>query len=405
MIPTSRRPSDSPDESVRIRCIRASNYRSIADGVAVNLEQFTALVGPNGVGKSNVLDVLRFLREALTLGLEPAVAKRLGITRLRRVSATKPRALKIGVDLSSHGWDASYDIQLSAAAGRQYRVEHEHFQVKYGFWEIRDDITLRVERGRVIESPEGSIPRATEDALVLPLLAGHESIAPVIDALTSVHVHSIYPRELSQPQPVGLAPPLNDTGSNWCAVLQSMPSRSMSELVDGLGRVTGDITGVRVDSAGGYYTAEFEHRLGDVKRWFSAGQESDGTLRLAGILTALLQRPAPPLIAIEEPELTINPGLLPLVYDYMRSAASKSQVIITTHSPELVDMLDMGDVRVVQRDASGSTVAPVSPSQREMIKERLLSPGEVLKTGGFVAEGYERNIFDLFASDARTGDA
>ncbi|RYY15567.1 MAG: hypothetical protein EON55_06085, partial [Alphaproteobacteria bacterium] len=109
----------------RVTRLRVSNYRSLGDDVQVDFGQFTALVGPNGSGKSNVLDVFRFLREALTLGLEPAISKRLGITRLRRVATTKPRALKIGVDLAADEWTATYELQLNASSARSYRVEHE----------------------------------------------------------------------------------------------------------------------------------------------------------------------------------------------------------------------------------------------------------------------------------------
>jgi predicted ATPase len=382
----------------RIDRLRVSNYRSLRDDVVVEFGELTAFVGPNGSGKSNVLDVFRFIREALTLGLEPAVSKRLGIARLRRVSPTKPRAIKIGIDLHSRQWRASYDLQLNANRGGTYRVEHEALHVHYADM-TRPDVDLRVEQGDVKSAPEGLSPRATQDELVLPVLAGDPSIRPIVDALRAIRVHSIFPRELSQPQPVGVAPPLDDTGSNWAAVLRTMDRSSLDELTLALERVTGDITGLRVESAGGYYTAEFEHRLDNVNRWFSAGQESDGTLRLAGILTALLQRPVPPLVGIEEPELTINPGLLPLLYDYIQATSESCQVVLTTHSPDLLDLLDIDQVRVVERLAGATVVGTVSEHQRTMIRQALLSPGGLLKSGGFKPEGYEQNLFDLFSAE------
>lgn len=381
----------------RVRELRASNYRSLSDDVAVPFGDLTALVGPNGSGKSNVLDIFRFLREALTFGLEPAVSKRLGITRLRRVAPTKPRAIKVGVDLESpNEWSASYDLQLNAAKGASYKVDKENLRVLI---DGEESVVLNVDGGRVRSAPSGLAPRASENELVLPGLAGDPQIRPVVEALRAIRVHSIFPRELSQPQPVGVAPPLDDLGSNWCAVLKAMDRPSLRELALAMERVTGDITGVRVESAGGYYTAEFEHQLENVTRWFSAGQESDGTLRLAGILTALLQRPAPPLIGIEEPELTINPGLLPLLYDYLKAASARTQVVVTTHSPDLLDMLPIDQVRAVQRVNGASTVGPVSHEQREMVRTELLSAGGLLRSGGIRPQGSERNLFDLFAED------
>lgn len=384
---------------VRVRELRASNYRSLSDDVVVPFGDLTALVGPNGSGKSNVLDIFRFLREALTFGLEPAVSKRLGITRLRRVAPTKPRAIKVGVDLEApNEWSASYDLQLNAAKGASYRVEKEKLHISTGG---EESVFLEVDGGRVRAAPSGLAPRASENELVLPGLAGDPHIRPVVEALRSIRVHSIFPRELSQPQPVGVAPPLDDIGSNWCAVMKAMDHSAIRELALAMERVTGDITNVRVESAGGYYTAEFEHQLDNVTRWFSAGQESDGTLRLAGILTALLQSPAPPLIGIEEPELTINPGLLPLLFDYLKAASSRTQVVITTHSPDLLDMLPIDNVLAVQRVNGASFVGQVSRDQREIVRSDLLSPGGLLRTGGIRPQGPERNLFDLFSE----GDA
>jgi predicted ATPase len=381
----------------RVTRLRVSNYRSLSDDVVIDFGDLTVFVGPNGSGKSNVLDVFRFLREALTFGLEPAVARRLGITRLRRVAPTKPRAIKLGIDLSAPDWTATYELQLNASKGGAYKVERESLRIDptNGDDDGMAASGLVVDRGRVVTAPAGTSPRGSDAELVLPSLAGHPLVRPVVEALRAVRVHSIYPRELSQPQPIGVAPPLDDTGSNWCAVLRTMPPASLRELTLGLERVTGDITDLRVDSAGGFYTAEFEHKLQGVSRWFSAGQESDGTLRLAGILTALLQDPLPPVLGIEEPELTINPGLLPLLYDYLRATSRRCQLILTTHSPDLLDMLDMEDVRVVDRVDGASRVGGVDEAQRLVVRDSLMSPGGLLRSGGLRVAGSERNLLDL----------
>lgn len=165
--------------------------------------------------------------------------------------------------------------------------------------------------------------------------------------------------------------------------------------MDTASHTTPQIAGTRVEASGGFYVAEFEHRIGATTRWFNAAQESDGTLRLAGIITALVQEPAPPFIGVEEPELTINPGLLPLVYDYLRAAADRTQVVFTTHSPELLDLVDIDAVRVVQRVDAATQVSPVTESQRGVVRDALATPGELLRTGGFVLDEQETLLLDL----------
>lgn len=212
----------------RVTRLRVSNYRSLGDDVQVDFGQFTALVGTNGSRKSSVIDVFRFLREALTLGFAPAISKRLGITCPRRVATTKPRALKIAVELAAVAWTASYELQLNASTARSYWVEHEDLRV-VPTNQTEATVLLSVDRGRVREAPAGLSPRGTNTELVLPTLAGDPSIQRVVEALRGIRVHSILPREPSQPQPFGAGPPLDDNGSNWCAVLKTMDPASQRE--------------------------------------------------------------------------------------------------------------------------------------------------------------------------------
>src|SRR5262249_32848323 len=153
-------------------------------------------------------------------------------------------------------------------------------------------------------------------------------------------------------------------------------------------KLTGDLQDIRIGQAAGHLVAEFRHRSPNKKtKWFSAAQESDGTLRVAGIITALLQDPPPPVLGVEEPELTVHPGAIPLLYDYLREATRRSQVLVTTHSPELLDLVAPEDVRVVMRNDEGvTTVAPVRQEQRELVKKQLLTLGEVMRTEGLQQE-------------------
>jgi predicted ATPase len=78
-------------------------------------------------------------------------------------------------------------------------------------------------------------------------------------------------------------------------------------------------------------------RWRSLRREQSAADLSDGTLRFLFLL-AVLANPAPaPLIAIDEPETGLHPSMLPIVAEYARDAASRAQVILTTHSPDFLD--------------------------------------------------------------------
>ena len=78
-------------------------------------------------------------------------------------------------------------------------------------------------------------------------------------------------------------------------------------------------------------------------------------MRLLGLLTALYQERPPSLIGIEEPELTIHPGAQAVLADVMVEATLRTQVLVTTHSPDLIDRLPIESLRAVQ---IVKTVAP-----------------------------------------------
>ncbi len=168
---------------------------------------------------------------------------------------------------------------------------------------------------------------------------------------------------------------------NWVSIPRDQePSTWTREVVAGLRRLTGDVRDIKVSKAASYLVAQFRH--GGKGKWFDAGQESDGTLRVAGILTALLQDPPLPLVGIEEPELTVHPGALPLLMDYLRQASDRSQVLLTTHSPELLNLVKADEVRVVVRSNSGTRIGGMAEEQRDAVAKGLLRLGELMTTEG-----------------------
>jgi predicted ATPase len=177
-------------------------------------------------------------------------------------------------------------------------------------------------------------------------------------------------------------------GENWATVLHLMGEGTMrTDLLAAMGKLTGDIDQLRVRQLGGYLNTEFRHRTErrrskDRQKWFEGAQESDGTLRVAGIVTALLQDPPLTLVGIEEPELTVHVGAIPLLVDYLTQAARRSQVLVTTHSIEMLELLDVDSLRVVERRDGATTVGLVKAGQRDAIKKRLLTVGDVVAMEG-----------------------
>lgn len=372
-----------------IRTLRVSNFRSLGPDVTVELGSFTALVGANGSGKSSVLDALQFVADAMHLGLEGAVTHRTGIGAIRRFQETgHPYDVSVGVSVTTEEIDASYSFTLKGDRAEEYRVGRERADIVDRRTQARTSFEAR--NGAWHEPPPDVRPHVGPTTLALPLLAGDERFLRLGDALRRIAVYAIFPDALRNPQKYDPAKPMHRHGGNWVSVLKDQPAETWKEdLVTVLHRLTGDIDDIRVQPVGGFLSAQFRHgqsARGRRQRWFDAAQESDGTLRVAGIVTALLQRPRPSLVAIEEPELTVHPGALEVVLDYMREVASDGQVVFTTHSPDVLDQIDADDVRVVERTDGVTRVARIDDAQKTVIRTGLLTLGEVLRTEGLQTE-------------------
>ncbi len=386
-----------------------SNYRSIGEDLDLSLGPLTALVGPNGSGKSNITDAFRFLADTLRMGLDAAVTKRQGFPTLRRWSAGRPFNVRLEVTMKEReGPYGKYVIELGSAKDG-YRVKREYAQCAIadpdplldslfgGLLRLRPE-EFEVHDGKWVSGPDDLKPKVDSLGLALPLVAGDARLRPLADAIRNVAIYSIFPDTLRRPQTYDPARPMDEHGTNWCSILKDARGADwLADLKAALGQVTGDIDDIKVTSVGTFLVPVFRHgEVGQPKgkvreRWLSAAQESDGTLRMAGIITALLQEPPLTLIGIEEPELTVHPGALPLLYDFLVQASERSQVLITTHSPDLLSLLKPKEVRVVERHEGITTVTRMHESQRTAVHKRLFTPGDLMRMEGLRQESADNS--------------
>lgn len=371
----------------RITQVRISNFRSVGSGVHFTLDPLTVLVGTNGSGKSNIVDAFRFVADCMDMGLGGAINDRNGIESVRRwnrSSGGQPYHVTLRFDVWLNPGSAHYALTLAGSKIEEYWIESEEAECRVG----ADTFRLSVRQGEIIEAPSGLAPAVDKQTLALPIVGGDARFRGLFTALKNLAIYSLYPNTLREPQKYDQTRPMRRHGENWASILKDQEPSLNPHLVAALNKLTGDIDGVQVQRVAGRLVTRFRRtitkRSSSPSRWFDAYQESDGTLRVAGIITALLQEPALPVIGIEEPELTVHPGAIGLIYDHLVDASRRSQVIVTTHSPDLLDLLgDEGAIRVVTRDsARGTRVASLARSQRETVRSGLMTLGEVLRTEG-----------------------
>jgi predicted ATPase len=134
----------------------------------------------------------------------------------------------------------------------------------------------------------------------------------------------------------------------------------------------------------------FKQDIGLSQPWvFPAVSMSDGTLRALGLLLAIYQPAQPTVVGIEEPEATIHPAIAEVIMQVLLDASNERQVLITTHSPDILDQKELQDcqIRAVIWSKGRTVITNASAADRQAIHEHLYSAGELLRIGELGPEG------------------
>jgi predicted ATPase len=366
----------------KIREIQIKDYKSIGQAV-VRLADFTALVGPNGVGKSNFVDALAFVQECLADSIELAFKNRGGIGAVRRRSGGHPThiGIRVTVDLDSET-AADYSFEIAAKQKERFRVAKERCAITRLFGSTD---SFSTERGVFQEGIPGLRPQVAPDRLALFAASATDEYRPLYDFLTSIRTYSIAPEQLRELQEPDAGTFLTRNGSNAAAVLKRLKDEddeSYLRVCRLLAQVVRGVHEVDHRAVGHRETLQFRQDVGLKHPWkFDALSMSDGTLRMLGLLLAVYQPDTPPVVAIEEPEATVHPAASEVLTGILIDAAKKSQVVITTHSPDILDHKELRDeqIRVVTKQEGRTLIAPLAATSRQAIRDHLYTPGELLR--------------------------
>ena len=377
------------------------NYKSIA-ACDVEPAQLSFLVGPNGSGKSNFLDALRFIADSLRFSIDHALRDRGGISEVRRRSGGHPTHFGIRVEFSLEASRGHYTFRVGARAGGGYEVQREECRV-FRPGDAREDY-YDVESGRVTRSTLTPPPAAAADRLYLVNVSGVDAFRPVYDALSGTGFYNLNPeaiRDLQQTDPGEL---LKRDGSNAASVLSNLGARSADfkrRIEAYLGKVVPGVVAVDRRSVGPRETLEFQQEVRGAQhpRRFFASNMSDGTLRAFGVLLALFQAAGNSgsgrrLVGIEEPEVALHPAAAGVLIDSLRDAAEHAQILVTSHSPDLLDNEEISTdsiFAVVARHGE-SRIGPLDETGRAVLGDHLYTAGELLRMGQLAPDAKLANV-------------
>ena len=381
---------------MQIKSISVENFKALRKPGLVRLKPLSVIIGNNGSGKSSLMEAVETYKRVVISGVGSAMEHWQGFEHIRHKSA-QPRqtsdidpamqqnAMKFTLNVAIEKVAAKLEIAINTRdAGNLLYIQREAYKLGEDFVErtagsvstgIHNSAGLQADVQRAIKTLGGN-------KSLLSYLGLFDKVAQGLQDMLFLRLN---PDVIGQFQSVTRSEGrilLTSDGANIAEYLIDLRDRSSSAFEDitrALQYVlpyASDVEPKVLDA--GVLRRSYVQLLEDkyeIPGWLM----SSGSLRVLPLIATLLDPEPPPVVFIEEVENGLDPRTVGLVVDLMRSAAKggKTQVIATTHSPYLLDMLDLNDVLLCERGPTGPAFSwPASRKEMKAWRDRFL-PGKL----------------------------
>ena len=339
------------------------------------------MLGPNAVGKSNLLDAFRFLRDLASpgRGLSAAVDSRGGVSLIRCLYARQRSDIEFGVAIAddeggSPLWE--YDLAIGQDNNRRPIVKKE----------------VVLDKGRAVLERPNKDDKQDEARLMqtaLEQVSENKAFRPIADFFRSVSYQHIVPQVVRDPRGFSATPVSNDPfGRDFLLRVWNTPKKTRDARLRNITKALKAAIPQLVELEAVMDTSQgIPHLEGRFEHWRSHAARqneahfSDGTLRLLGLLWAAFEGTGP--LLLEEPELSLHPEIvrrLPgLFHAAWRARRARRQIVISTYSREMLDDEGIGaeEVLVLKPAGEGTVIAPTDETDRALLS-RGLTAAQVL---------------------------
>ena len=407
---------------MRITEIHIKNFKTFNDET-ISLGKLNILIGSNASGKSNTVSVLRFINHIMDYGIENAISLSGGMEYVLNTSIgkSKPLYISFSIDSTDEVWTRSilskkevsllfagfdYEFEITPHKhGSGFAITQDHIRLRYFFVEDEaesEDIKVQKDRyyildckrsgNKIVSSHEDTTQITDEtvkrrldnnldaDFLIMYMKdSGHKRelilnyasllLPPIFRVMNFIRIFDFDTKAMKKASILTSMNRLDEDGSNLASVLQELlkskkDRRKLENLLsDCLPFVESISTEKNFDKSISYKIKESYS-----SKPLYANFLSDGTVNILAIIIALYFEKRTGIIVLEEPERNLHPYLMSRLLDMASEQSEEKQIIITTHTPELIKHSDINTLLLAKRSESGFTHI-TRPADSSMVKE------------------------------------
>lgn len=321
-------------------------FKSIKELKDFQLSNLNVFIGGNGAGKSNLIDFFRLLREIIDGRLNEYIRAGGGISDFLFNGRKVTSEMKFEMYFGIRGY--RFEIKPGPSEACSLTNEARYYPGRHSWWNLGD-------------SPDGS-------SMLVKEATGNSSDSkysiPVYNAILSWQIYHFH--DTSKDSPMRHYEIIQDNkvlrfnASNIAPYLLQLRTKHpdvYSEIINSVRLVMPFFDDFLLDMV------EFGEKQKVNLSWKQKGSDypmqpyhlSDGSLRFICLSTALLQPKPPSTIIIDEPELGLHPAAISILAELIQNASKRTQVIVATQSPALIDNFGVEDIVVVNRKEGTST--------------------------------------------------
>jgi len=380
----------------RIESLKVENYRALREVEFKDLTPMTVLLGPNGSGKSTVFDVFNFLSECFQSGLRHAWDRRGRSKELKSRGAEGPIQFQLKYRERSGSPVITYLLAIDEGAKGPVVVEESLRWRRKSSGNPFKFLEFRQGEGDAVsgEEPDEQAKRIktslrSPDLIAvntLGQLSDHPRVAALREFIADWYVSYLSVEKTREQPESGPQERLSKSGDNLPNVIQYLKEQHPDQLEHIFQvlrqRVPRLENVISEQMPNGNLLLQIKDAPFDQP--ILAKFASDGTMKMLSYLTVLFDPEPPHFIGLEEPENFLHPRLLPELAEVCREASANSQLLITSHSPFLLNAMKPKEVRILYRDEQGFTQAKQA-SEIQGIPEQIEQGG---KLGDLWMEGF-----------------